>query len=88
MQIRKAKEVNVFKLTCFSLFICAYWFSIFSFSLLYIAVGIKIIRNEDSAWGIARERWEQREAVNLTRSDKKNTQRIMGGSLDIAKKYE
>lgn len=32
--------------------------------------------------------WEQREAVNLTSSDKKNTQRIMGGSLDIAKQYE
>lgn len=49
MQIRKAKEVNVFKLTGSPLFICVYQFSIFSFSLLYITVGIKIIRKEHSA---------------------------------------
>jgi len=29
---------------------------------------------------------EQNQAVNLSSSDKKNTQRIMGDSLDIAQK--
>lgn len=30
--------------------------------------------------------WEQKETVNLSSSDKKNIQRVMGGSLDIAQK--
>lgn len=29
---------------------------------------------------------EQKETVNLSSPDKKNTQRIMGGSLDVAQK--
>lgn len=87
VQIRKVKEVNMFKLTCSPSFIHAYWFSIFSFSLLYIAAGIKIIRKEHSAWGIAREMWEQKETMNLSSSYKKNTPRIMGGSCILHRKF-
>lgn len=89
VQMRKARELNVLKLTCSSLFIGADWFWIFFFSYFNIPyyiylLELKLWKKNILSEGL-QEKWENKKKQWICQ-DKKNTQRIMGDSLDILQK--